>query len=411
MPDTRDSHRLLDPFRDPVLRSPAFLKLAANGATNGISVGADYVLVGWLALQAADSSAWVGGGFALYHVPSLLLGVPAGALADRLNRRGLIRNLELVGALVLVGFALLIGAGFTNIAVIYGLTIVLGSLRAVHHPVRLAYAYDVAGRERVVPALAALNFATHLGYVVGAALIGMAAQVVGAGYALGLMAVAHLFAWLCLWGALPGSVATGTDPTPIWDNLREYAREMVRNRLLAALVITTGGVEIFGTSLYTALPELAAERLQVGADGLGWLFAVSQTGGLIAAMALFSLPRLRDARLIWLMSIIGLGAAVIGLGASSSFVACALALGASAAMISTWDILTQSMMQLAVPDRLRGRAMGAWMFAIGTAPFGHLQMGFAATLLGLDLALYFSGAMVLVVIAVALIAAPALRPI
>ena len=60
-------------------------------------------------------------------------------------------------------------------------------------------------------------------------------------------------------------------------------------------------------------------------------------------------------------------------------------------------------------DALR-RAMGAWMFAIGSAPIGHLQMGFAATLLGLDITLYLNGAMVLVVIALALVMTPALRP-
>lgn len=405
-PSTR---RFLDPFRDAVFRSPAFLRLTANGATNGISVGADYVLVGWLALQAADSSAWVGGGFALYHLPGLLLGVPAGSLADRLDRRQLIRNLELAGMAMLVGFGLLIGSGYANIAVIYGLTISLGCLRAVHHPIRLAYAYDVAGAERVVPAMAALKFATQLGYIVGAALVGITAERLGTEYALATMALAHVLAWACLSGPRVRGVR-GIDPTPILDNLRDYAREMVRNRLLAALVMVTAGVEIFGTSLSTVLPELAEGRLRVGADGLGWLIAISHVGGLMAAMGLFLLPQARDARAVWLLSMVGLGVAVIALGAAPSFAVCAIALGASSAMISAWDILTQSMMQLAVPDRLRGRAMGAWMFAIGSAPVGHLQMGFLAVLLGVDKALYFNGAMVLVVIALALVISPALRP-
>ena len=407
MPETHT--RPLDSFRDPIFRSTPFLKLTANGGANGISVGADYVLIGWLTLQAADTSAWVGGGFALYHVPYLLLGAPAGALADRLNRRALIRNLELVGVVLLLGFACLIGAGFANIAVIYALTLMLGSLRAVHAPVRLAYAYDVAGGERVVAALAALKIATHLGFIFGAALVGITAEFLGAGYALGVMAIAHCLAWFCLWGVLPGS-RMSADPTPIWDNLRDYAREMTRNRLLGALVVITGCVEIFGTSLYTALPEYAEDRLQVGADGLGWLFAISSLGGVIAAMAVFVLPRLRDTRLLWLISIVGLGISVIALGATSSFLASALVLATAAAMVAVWDILTQSMMQLSVPDRLRGRAMGAWMFALGTSPIGHLQMGFAATLLGLDLALYLNGGMVLVVIAVGLVFTPALRP-
>lgn len=404
------SQRKLESLGDPKFRSPLFLGLLANAGTNGVSVGADYVLVGWLALQATDSSAWVGGGFALYHLPGFLLGVPAGALADRFNRRTLIRRLEVVAAIVLLGFALMIKAGLTDIVVIYALTTLLGCLRAVHHPVRLAYVYDITGGERVIPAVAALNFTSHLGYVMGAAMVGITTQALGAGYALGLMAFAHLLAWGCLWGHLASGATRAGDPSPILDNLRDYAREMIRNRLLAAFVLSTAGIEIFGTSFYTALPELTEQRLRIGADGLGALFAISSTGGLLAAMAVFFLPQLRDARWLWLLSIIGLGLGTIALGSASSFLMCAIALGVASAMIAVWDILTQSMMQLAVPDRLRGRAMGAWMFAIGTAPIGHLQLGLAATFLGLELTLYFNGAMVLVVIAFSLVMTPALRP-
>ena len=384
------------------------MKLAANGGTNGISVGADYVLVGWLALQVAESTTWVGGGFALYHVPGLLLGMPAGSLADRVNRHRLVRGLELVGVLILITFAMLLAAGHWNIAVVYGLTVALGSLRAIHHPTRLAYTYDIAGPKRVIPAISALNFSSHLGYIVGAAASGLIAERFGVHHALLAMALAHLIAWSCLSGASP-PVAAVHDPSPILDNLRDYAREITRNRLLAALVIVTAGIEVFGTSLYTTLPELAQLRLEVGADGLGGLVAISQAGGLIAASILFVMPAHTDAKPLWLISIACLGLAVVALGAAPNMVTCAIALGAAAAAISAWDILTQSMMQLSVPDRLRGRAMGAWMFAIGSAPFGHLQMGFVVAWLGLDLALYLNGFMVLVVIAAGVLIVKELR--
>ena len=45
---------VLSPFRDSVLRSNAIVKLAANNGVNGMSVGADYVLIGWMALQVCD---------------------------------------------------------------------------------------------------------------------------------------------------------------------------------------------------------------------------------------------------------------------------------------------------------------------------------------------------------------------
>ena len=397
------------PFNDPVLRSREFLRLAANGAANGVSVGADYVLVGWLALQAAENPTWVGGGFALYHLPGLLLGVPAGSLADRVDRHRLLRLLEIVALVVLVIFAAILATGRSGIVVVYALTIALGSLRAVHQPTRLAYTYDIAGAQRIIPAISALKFSSHLGNVAGAAIGGVVTARFGAHYALLSMAIAHALAWACLWDNVTRATS-GHDPAPIVDNLRDYAREMTRNRLLMVLVLVTAGIEMFGTSFYTALPELAQGRLEVGADGFGWLVAISQTGGLAAAFALFVLPRHGDTKPLWVLSIVGLGVAVIALGVAPSFLTCAIALGCVAAAISSWDVLTQSMMQLSVPDRLRGRAMGAWMFAIGSAPVGHLQMGFVVAWLGLDMALYLNGAMVLVVISIALLCVRGLRP-
>jgi hypothetical protein len=80
-----------------------------------------------------------------------------------------------------------------------------------------------------------------------------------------------------------------------------------------------------------------------------------------------------------------------------------------AALASASDILTQSMMQLSVPDRLRGRAMGAWVFAIGSAPLGHLAMGALAASVGVGTALGINGAALLLIGALVTITAPGLR--
>jgi hypothetical protein len=67
------------------------------------------------------------------------------------------------------------------------------------------------------------------------------------------------------------------------------------------------------------------------------------------------------------------------------------------------------MMQLSVPDRLRGRAMGAWVFAIGSAPLGHLAMGALAASVGVGTALGINGAALLLIGALVTITAPGLR--
>ena len=82
---------------------------------------------------------------------------------------------------------------------------------------------------------------------------------------------------------------------------------------------------------------------------------------------------------------------------------------AVAALASASDVLTQSMMQLSVPDRLRGRAMGAWVFAIGSAPVGHLEMGALAASVGVGAALGINGGALILIGILTTIVAPGLR--
>jgi hypothetical protein len=53
--------------------------------------------------------------------------------------------------------------------------------------------------------------------------------------------------------------------------VREFVKELCTNRVLAILVALTAGVEVLGFSFVTELPELARERFELGADGLGTL--------------------------------------------------------------------------------------------------------------------------------------------
>jgi hypothetical protein len=67
------------------------------------------------------------------------------------------------------------------------------------------------------------------------------------------------------------------------------------------------------------------------------------------------------------------------------------------------------MMQLAVPNALRGRAMGVWVLAIGFGPLGHLEMGGLTELLGLGAALFTNGAALVIVGVIVAFAVPRLR--
>ena len=372
-------------------------------------MGGDYVLIGWLVLDATQSSSWVGIAFALYYLPNIIFGIIGGGIADRFPRRGLLQSLDFGAAGLIILFSVLFVYQTPQAPLVLALTLVLGSLRAIKNPVRLALAYDFAGRQQATRALSGISVAGRLGSLIGAIAIGVLTDRFGVAVALILMALMHTAAAGALTGIRSRNQRVAADSTPLWQNLNDYVREFRVNRVLFILVLVTAGIELFGTSYTSALPELATSRLALRADGLGLMHAAQASGGLLIGLLLFVVsPQKRRIR-IYGICVILLGISLITLGHVSDIPTVLLTLAVVSAMISAWDILTQSMMQSCVPDHLRGRSMGAWMFAIGSSPLGQLEMGFLVTAIGIGPALYLNGFGVLLVILIAFTATPVLR--
>jgi hypothetical protein len=372
-------------------------------------MGGDYVLIGWLVLDATQSSSWVGIAFALYYLPNIIFGIIGGGIADRFPRRGLLQSLDFGAAGLITLFSVLFVYQTPQAPLVLTLTLVLGSLRAIKNPVRLALAYDFAGRQQATRALSGISVASRLGMLIGAIAIGLLTDRFGVAVALILMALMHTAAAGALTGIRSRNQRVAADNTPLWQNLSDYVKEFRVNRVLLILVLVTAGIELFGTSYSSALPELATSRLSLRADGLGLMHAAQASGGLLIGLLLFVVsPQKRRIR-IYGICVLLLGISLITLGHVSDIPTVLLTLAVVSAMISAWDILTQSMMQSCVPDHLRGRSMGAWMFAIGSSPLGQLEMGFLVTAIGIGPALYLNGSGVLLVILLAFTATPVLR--
>ena len=91
------------------------------------------------------------------------------------------------------------------------------------------------------------------------------------------------------------------------------------------------------------------------------------------------------------------GLEVMALGLAPVLPVAVVVTGAIAFCTVANDVLTQSMMQLAVPGAMRGRAMGAWQVAVGFSPIGHLEMGLLAGAVGTAGALLLNGAALVLV--------------
>ena len=374
-----------------------------------MSIGGDYVLLGWVALSVTNDVIWVGIAFAVYYIPMIILGIPSGGIADRIGRFTLLRCLELLSVISLVLLAWMFWAMPQGYVHLFLLAVLLGSVRATYYPTRLSYAYDLAGQDQAIASLAGISVAARVGMIPGALLVGYLANSYGAGSAFLFMAASSFLALMILGKKQPKHTTQVIDPSPIFENLKKSIIEVRRNQLLLALILITAAIELLGISFMSVLPNLESERLGVGVEALGWMNASQAAGGLIAGVIMFVLPKSDKNSNGFFISIVILGIAVLVLGYVTSLVSMLLVLAVISAMIVVWDIFTQSMMQNSVPENLRGRAMGAWVLAIGSAPLGHLEIGFLAAAIGVNMSLMINGFGVVFIALLFFIAVPALR--
>jgi len=394
---------------NPALRDRDFQKLCAGSACNNIGMSGEMVVVGIMAFEATQSSAWVGIALALYHLPMLVFGLLSGIIADWMDRRTLLRRVELATAFNLVVFAGLMAVIPSALWLVLLFAFVAGSVRDFAYAARISYAYDLVGGRNIVAGLGLHNIVTRIGQMVGALAAGVMMQDHGAPATLIVLAAAHVLAFFLVARLRSARQTEPAEQIPVIQSLRESIAEMRTNAVLLTLILVTGVVEVFGFSYSTALPELASARFEAGAEGLGEMHGARSVGGIIAGLALATVASQHRRGRLFLMVICGFGAGLLGLSAAGNFMSALAMIVVIAAMASAADVLTQSMMQLCVPDRLRGRAMGFWVFAIGWAPLGHLEMGNLAAWLGVSTALSINGWALIAVGVLVALTVPRLR--
>jgi len=356
----------------------------------------EVVVLGWLTLELTNSPLLVGVAMGMRSLPLFFVGVPAGALADRVPRHRLLMATGAGQALTAATLGVLVLLGLVTLVHVLVLTLVAGILRGVEHATRQGYTHDVVGAAALMKGFALLGVGMRGGWLVGSlgagALIahygsGAAYLAVAAGYLAGAVALLSVSA--------PPSTTAPTQAVSLWRSVVEFFAAVRSDRAMLVLIALTAGAEIFGFAHQVLLPSLARDVLHTGPEGLGVLNAARSAGGILGLTAAAILGgAVPGGGALFLLVIGAFGVSLIALGAAPSLVGlvgvvAVLTIANAAGALA--DLLAQSLLQLSVPPSLRGRAGGAWVVAIGLAPLGQLQIGALASLFGVSAALAASG--------------------
>jgi MFS family permease len=356
----------------------------------------EVVALGWLALELTSSPLLVGVAMGMRALPLFFVGVPAGALADRVPRHRLLMATGAGQALTSAALGTLTLLGAVRLPHLLALTLAAGVLRGVEHAARQSYTHDVVGAAGLVKGFAVLGVGMRAGWLLGSLSVGaiIARFDAGAGYL--FVACGYLAgAMVLLLVSPPAPTSAASETGSLWSSVIEFLTAVRTDRALLVLMALTAGAEMLGFAHQVLLPSLARDVLHAGPEGLGILNGARAVGGILGlAAAALTRGGARGTGAFFLVVIGAFGVSLVGLGAAPYLVGFAgvvvvltIANGAGALA----DLLAQSLLQLSVPPHLRGRAGGAWVLAIGFAPLGQLQIGALASLFGVSAALATSG--------------------
>lgn len=381
----------------------------AGNFLSNIGTWMHQVALGWLVLTMTNSAFLLGvTGFAQW-APALIFSLPAGVLADRVDRRRWLLLTQAVMMLVALALAVLVTLHIINFRAILVLAFLLGTTSAVNAPAFQAMVRDLSSKEDVLNAIAMNSMQFNLSRFIGPSVAGILVSTVGLASCFYANSASFLAPILAL-----SIVHTHAQPQPSAGSLREGLAEGFRylraHHQIFLLVSLVAMVSMFGLPYLIFLPVFARDILHVGARGLGYMTSASGGGALLGALVLATWPQERRRGPLVLAGMLAFFGAVLLLALSKTFllsmVALVVAGGAMVCAVATINSLIQTL----VPDAVRGRVL-SWhtMAYFGFSPLGSLLVGSLAHVWGTPAALAISVAGPLVLSAVLVMAVPWLR--
>ncbi len=341
------------------------------------------VAQGWLAYDLTGSATFLGLVSAAGGIPGVLLMLPAGVLADRFARRGVLIWTNAAMAVCALALTLLLWAGLLEPWSLLLIVVVNASASALNLPARQSLGPQLVGPALVSNAIALMALSFNVSRWLGPALAGalmVAMGIVGAFAAqAACLVLATIFTLIV--GKEPPRDLLARDRSvgrSLLDGVQYVWHEpIVRGTVIVALLHNGLGL------LYSQLmPVFAGEVFHIGPGGLGALMSsvgAGATAGAFAASFLSAYPRK------------GMAVFVTGVGCSLAMLVFALVpwplvAMAALAILGGLQVLsmtaTQVILNLTTPDEYRGRAMSVYMLTWNAAPLCALPGGWVADHVG-----------------------------
>lgn len=327
-------------------------------------------------------------------LPLFLLGLPAGALADMVDRRRFILTLEILTTAFSLLFALLIMLHVVTPSVLLLFIFLVGILGALETPAWQAIVPQLVPKQALTSASAVNSVGVNISRVIGPALAGIVILAFGIAAPFWLDAISNLgVIAVIFWWCPPAKPTHALPAERLLNAIRTGVRYAYNNRPLQATLVQSAGFFLFASAYWALLPVLARGQLHGGPTLYGVLLGSIGAGAVAGA---FLLPRLKarsGANGVVVLGELGTAFALILFGLAQQPVTAVLA--ALVAGVS-WIVVIATLnvsAQLALPEWVRGRGLAVYVTVFfGAMSLGSVVWGLIADRIGLPPAHFIAGA-------------------
>lgn len=338
------------------------------------------VAVGWQMYDQTGSAIYLGLIGLVQFLPSLLLVLVTGSVADRHNRRAIAALCSLVSALCTIALLAMTATGTFQPIPVFGVLLIFGIERAFMSPAVQSLAPNLVPEKDLSNAIAWNSSSWQLAAITGPVLGGLLYGV-GASTAY-IVAVIFSILGAALLYMIPKPVQKTTGEAKSW-NMILGGLSFIRAEkvVLGAISLDLFAVLLGGAT--ALMPIFARDILTLGPWGLGLLRSAPGAGAIVMAVLLAAYPLKHRAGVYMFIGValFGAGTIVFGLSTNTEVSIAALALMGAADMVSVY--VRESLIALWTPDHLRGRVNAVNTVFVGASnELGEFRAGTMASIFG-----------------------------
>jgi MFS family permease len=368
------------PLSNPLFRGIWLAAVASNIGTWMHNVGAD-----WLMTTLAPSPWMVALMQTAENAPLFLLALPAGALADIIDRRRLLIYTQGWMLLSAVSLAVLTLMGLTTPWVLLVLIFCLGLGSALNAPAWQAIIPELVPRSELPAAVSLNSVAFNIARAVGPALGGLVVAAAGSWAVFLLNSLSFVGVIIVLYRWRREDVESIAPTERILGAMRAGLRYVRHDPALQAVLVRTGVYVSCASALWALIPLVARKQLGLGAGAYGVLLGGLGAGAILAAFILPALRRRFSVNALVIAGTIVFAGTTASLATIRSFSLLCLAMICGGVAWMTLMSSLNVIVQTIVPSWVRARVLATYMLVFfGSMAVGSAAWGAIATHLGVS---------------------------